>query len=119
MLCLACTTGLNKFIGDTGCGTSEEAKRQSQEWRRKRSMMEQYPVKDCAAGDFIRSFDLPTTCSNGDVLPPGSSLPHVTKLGSAPRFCHSWPGFYMGNGVWEKLTYMPQLDDYGIVIQQD
>lgn len=82
------------------------------------AIVSKYRVKDCAAGHFIRSFYQPTITSTGDKLPPASQLPHVDTLGKVPFSLKHWPGFYMGNGVWEKLTYLPELDDYGIAIKK-
>lgn len=96
--CSTCSTGVSEHL------------RGSYAW------MKRHESKEHGQKDFIHSWEQSTICSNGDVLPPGFKLDHVMKQLSVPRFPQFWPGFYMGNGVWEKLNYLPELDVNGIVI---
>lgn len=116
-MCMNCHFGiLQKLVGvmPTIVGSKED-----NEWVRKRGVADNYSVESCARGDFIKSHTDPTHCSNGDILPPAKELQHVYPDSRFPLRCKGWPGFYMGNGVWKKLDYLPTLDAYGVVVPLD
>lgn len=109
-VCLKCNVGVTShFIKSADTSLVQwHQNRQAQEWLRT-------APKNSKPGDYIRHYIYETITSSGDVLPAGLQLEHVENLGPLPRYSKHWPGFYMGNGMWEKLFYLPTLDCNGIV----
>jgi hypothetical protein len=117
MLCLKCSSGISEYWdAKTGGGPSNKNPgdwkifTDYMDWEREAGLFTK-------AGDFISSYDHETITSIGDILPPAHTLEHVQKLGKIPQFTEHWPGYYMGNGKWQILDYLPILDENGIVKQ--
>lgn len=105
MTCDMCETAIMNSLGGKtdGCVTEEgwDTFVKAREW------VEDYGPSHTQAGDYIRRDAF------ADYPPKKDAYP-----GSGLDFYNSdyWPGFYMGNGKWEKLDYLPELDDRGVVI---
>jgi hypothetical protein len=62
--------------------------------------------------EWMRTYSLQT--KRGDFI----LAKYINKKTGFPFLgtIQEWPGFYMGNKTWEKLDYLPELDENGIVI---
>lgn len=129
VICSVCQSGIDSHHQqELGISSSK----MTYYWRYRTAWKDEYLENKMKFGDFIRYWEKPTITSSGDQLPRGDDLSHVSKpvnyfnilptdnSRQVPLYCKrsEWPGFYMGNGIWNKLAYIPQSDENGITIEQ-